>query len=336
MLNIKAEPPEVAVFARAPGDPLRLPSEGVPELAMTPVHLTALVAHPDSGASLEVRWSRCGIFDDLPCDAPLVALDAGPADELDIVPAQAILEALLESGSTGGSPISLAGTLVEDPRDIFNGFFAYVNTTVSVREASVPVDTSPLQAEKRLILYDPRLIATAIEEASLRGSQGSEVAAALGLPNLCSSTSEAHRQKLRAFLEERVPNRAPMLAPLGFDVIEGLTDTPTGALARGDLIKLRAGEVLALRPDVTFGSKETYSVIDGNCQLREFDENLSFSWFTRLGELTRHTSTDRAPVVNYTAPKELTSDGMIDRVWLVVRDGRGGSDHMFIDVELRN
>lgn len=345
VLNLRADPPEVAAFARIPGAPLPLDTIQVRDLLETPVDMSALVAHPDLDAEIEIRWLRCGALDDLPCNNRVDLGVVGP--EVEVVPAKQLLEAFSEvgRGSTSGpgsigevassSAAFAIGSLVEDPRDLFNGFFAYVNTSIRVETASIAVDTMELDAEKRIILYDPRLIATAIREAGSRGP--SSAGAALGLPNLCSTATDGQREELFKFLETRKPNGSPILAPVLVEITEGITDTPTRAIGRGEHvapIELGRGETISMRPDIAFGSKETYSVIDGNCRLTEFEEKMVFSWFTVHGTLTRHTSTDRAPVVEYTAPDD--SGILRDRVWLVLRDGRGGSDHLSFDVTFRN
>ncbi len=58
----------------------------------------------------------------------------------------------------------------------------------------------------------------------------------------------------------------------------------------------------------------------------DVNETLLFSWFTDAGEFKKQRSWDAIPENLYRAEPPDKADGQTVRIWLVVRDGRGGTD----------
>ena len=102
-------------------------------------------------------------------------------------------------------------------------------------------------------------------------------------------------------------------------------------------IELSPGERISLIPSINEDAAESYRVIDGNCDLMDFTEKPVFSWFTNLGDLDSQITRLKDPQNVYQAPEatDLESDETRVRIFVVVRDGRGGSDHQSIDLVIR-
>jgi hypothetical protein len=243
-------------------------------------------------------------------------------------------------------PLGLLADLVQDPRDLLNGFFAHVNLRMTVSRADVAVDTPALEATKRVVLYEPLVVRIAILEAR-RGAAGAQIPVVPGfnLPNLCSNVSEEQVQKIFDFLGRRTPNRAPRYTKL--EVAGRLLpiETATRSVAKGEVIEIEEGEQLVLRGRAGEEDKEVYQLIDDNCELQSLRETLAWSWFTSRGTLSPSFTTegaddgddpDAARTV-YTPPQgeDLDEVGRRARIWSVLRDGRGGSDSRVIDVVVR-
>lgn len=332
-LEIRVEPPEIPIFRLSPEDTLELDPQRPPPFDLRPIRVTALVAHPDLDARFRYDWSRCGIgFQGPPCEeAPRERLTTRTSSSFEISPVEILLRDAAEKEL---SLTELAAGLAGDPRDLLNGFYLHLDLQVTVEEAGEVVDTISLEATKRVVVFDPRLVNyTIIETAKLDPSQLPDLPG-LQLPVFCSRSTPEQISGLQAFLRERRPNESPTLSGIVIGA-RGGGDTSTRAVELGELVELDAGESLVMRADLPEEIEETYRVIDGNCELREFTERVAVSWFTNGGELSRQISTLESPVVSWRPPAEVSQRRAQYRIYAVARDGRGGSDARWFDVRYR-
>jgi hypothetical protein len=340
ILDLHADPPEIAVFRRGGSDPLAFDPKSPPPIDLTPVKLTALVAHPDLGATFLYDWIRCGAaFDSVPCDPPerqplVPDMNADLQPEVSVPIVLELFQGLMSGQDTLAA---LTATLAQDPRDLLNGLYAHVNLSVSVSTAAKAVDTARLEATKRVVIFDPRLVAFSIARAR---AMGPDALLKLGLPNLCTSVSNDALDKVLTFLKTRTPNRSPTFAGLDVAVIDPRnppprgTQTPTRALGAGEVLEVPPGAAVILHGRSNPDDAEAFQMIDANCALEKFTEELSFAWFTNSGSLSRPLTTKDNPTTEYDAPPafELKEDRTRIRIWSVLRDGRGGSDSKTMDV----
>jgi len=182
ILNIKTEPPEVPIFV-APGEEgLQLRPGMLPMPDLKPIEVTVLAAHPDLDATLQFDWIRClpGLGS-IPCEAnDRVRLAETPSETLRFSPVQLLLQELTEQGEQA----DLAGAFNADPRDLLSGLIANVNVEIKVSQAKQAVDTPLLEGKKRIVLFEPRLVAqTIIAARSIDPSQIPQIEG-IELPNL--------------------------------------------------------------------------------------------------------------------------------------------------------
>ena len=86
-----------------------------------------------------------------------------------------------------------------------------------------------------------------------------------------------------------------------------------------------------LAPSVQDGAEdwlESYRVLDARGELQERAERAFYSWYATGGDFDRQVT--RSPLRNqlWTAPREPGAN----RLWLVVRDGHGGTSACGMDV----
>lgn len=336
VLDLQVEPPEVSVFEPSGTGTVALSFDPMnpPPIAHQPVRVRALVAHPDLDASFEYDWIRCKPgLDRVPCDGSLAsALVPERSAEVSFTP----IDVLFADVSGGTKLEDLAAALAEDPRDLLNGLYAYVNLQAGVGQASVPVDTQRIQATKRIVIFDPRVVALALEQA--QALDPSQIPMGAGLPTLCAGVSDAQLSLLNGFLASREPNRTPRM--LGVSVVithvDGST-TSTITSARGSVIDLEDTDVVTLEGVPASSAAEAYGLIDANCLLQSFTERLAFSWFISAGGLSRQITTQEDTMTRYDLPRQSALAGSLvrTRVWVVLRDGRGGSSHGAVDFRIR-
>lgn len=345
VLEIRTDPPEIAVFE--PGGP---PATTLAELSrlrprVTPVKLTALVAHPDLKATFYYEWFRCApAFQRLPCPTPperQPLQDASTSSIAFISPIPTLVAELAATSSgTSSNPLSI---FTDDPRDLLNGLYAFMNLRTGVRTASITVDTLALEAVKRLVIFDPQIVRVSILEARRRAAAGLGLPQIPGvtLPNLCTTASDEQLQKIYAFLDQRTPNRAPTFAAVRYARPPASVETEGVLIEPPATLKLRSGEQIDLRGYAAPGDIERYQAIDDNCELIDLSETLSWSWFVSAGSISRRVTIEGIREVNqaqqrttYTAPLVAPNRTARARIWSVLRDGRGGSDLRVIDVEI--
>lgn len=245
VLDLQVEPPEVSVFEPSGTGTTALSFDPMnpPPIAHQPVRVRALVAHPDLAASFEYDWIRCKPgLDRVPCDGTLAsALVPERTAEMSFTPID-----VLFADVTGGTKLEdLAAALAEDPRDLLNGLYAYVNLQAGVGQASIAVDTQRIQATKRIVVFDPRVVALALEQA--RALDPSQIPMGAGLPTLCAGVSDAQLALLNGFLASREPNRTPRM--LGVSVVITHLDgsiTATITSAEGSVLDLEDTDLVTL------------------------------------------------------------------------------------------
>lgn len=345
ILEVRADPPEIAVFAPSP------PARGFADLVAlprrrSPVTLGALVVHPDLDARFQHQWYRCKPnFQALPCDSgefdPLIA--ATTASVATVSPVDLIFADSATAAGEGGFAGALA-TLASNPRDLLNGFYAYVDLRVTIDRAAVHVDTRQLDATKRVVIFDPQLVRAAILEARRGGARlGADApGGSIPLPGLCTDLTDDALQLLLEFLASRTPNRAPVYADLE---VEGPGAAPARSLSPGVPLVLHPGERVTFRAHAAPGDKERYALIDDNCQLQPLIEVLSWSWSATAGSLSSRLTTESVEdeamdssrhKTAYTAPGAAAPAAGTTRarIYSILRDGRGGSAARIIDVEV--
>jgi hypothetical protein len=97
-------------------------------------------------------------------------------------------------------------------------------------------------------------------------------------------------------------------------------------------------EIVRIRPVFTAGSIESYERLLTDVNTREVfvertDEDLAVQWFATAGELQDEVTAKKLTRTLDTAFTAPTS-GRVS-MWLVVRDGRGGSAWTFVELEVR-
>lgn len=336
VLDIRVVPPEVSVFA-PPSDLASLDLRGadgaftVPELAGTEVRFTALVAHPDLDATFTFDWTQCGAgFRATPCDSGQThRLDQQPEQTLTVSWTAQVESELLDFAT----PEQLLGLVGGDPRDLFSGLRTHINLAVAVRAASIDVDTARLEASKRVTLFDPRIAATTLLAAQLSEPGAAAALQDVDSASFCVGLQPERLDRLRTFLVERTPNAAPTYTGVDFGSGRGVV-TATTADRRDAELMVAPSE----RIDLTGhgGPAERFELIDDRCDLLAFTEELKWSWFASQGAISIPSASGPASTVTWTAPPvdQLSEPVTRVRIWSVLRDGRGGSDHFVFDLQV--
>lgn len=359
IVEVRLEPPEVPFFRDAPvgGSPEEVLAS---DFATEDVRLSVLTAHPDIDAAYQYEWFRCGRRNDegevvggygrVPCEGAEERVSIHPDDvdgelapraepSVEFSPVELLLGDLANGG---GDAVGFIGALAEDPRDLFSGLRLNFHVRAAVTDADAPVDTPTLDGRKRLVLFDPAIVALVLQAA--RAGQLGEVPMVQGIetPSLCTNASAAQYGTILDYLRRRVPNQSPDYLELEL-TREGATSTVAYDPRQGPL-ELAPGEAVLLGGRVSDESFESYRVIDDNCELVELDETMAWSWFVVDGDLSDHITSLEAErdrrdfsgyVTRYTAPTEFTGSELRTRIYSVLRDGRGGSDSLVIDVVVR-
>jgi hypothetical protein len=331
ILNIKTEPPELALFVAPKDGALELKPDALPAPDLRPLEVSVLAAHPDLDAALQFDWIRCAPgLNSIPCEGnERVRLSELPGNTLRCSPVEILLQELTEQGANS----NLASGFNSDPRELLSGLIANVNVEVKVIQAGQAVDTPVLEGKKRIVLFEPRLVAQTILTArDLDPSQIPQVEG-IELPSLCTNTGEAQILRLFDYLENRTANRNPIIERIDVGILTR-TDSSTVTLTSTTVLTVSPGQTISIEPILNEDAPEKYQVIDGNCELLDFDEDPTFSWFTNAGDFRSRRTRSEDPLNIYSAPElaELTADETKIRIFMVVRDGRGGSDHRSLDL----
>lgn len=339
VLNVVTDPPEISVIE--PGTTATTAQQLIEALRDHPneqeVTLTALLAHPDLDATFNYSWKACTpAFNSLPCEGERrVDLPVEDAEVVRFEPITTLRTLLLESDD----PAQALASITTDPRDLLNGLYAHLILRAGVKEASVAVDTLQLDAEKRLVLFDPALVRVTISEARRIGMSGMiPMVDGLQLPTLCTQATAADVEAIEAYLGTRIPNQQPHFMGIAARTRSSTVVEPV--VTEGTVV-LRRGEQLELRGIHGDADREKYKLIDDNCKLVELQETLSYSWFITAGEISApitvigNAERDELERTIYTAPSEIEGTEMRIRIYAILRDGRGGSGHDVLDVVVR-
>ncbi len=341
ILELRVDPPEVRVFEEVTLDAdLDHLASLTPRFA--PVRLSAVVAHPDLDATFDIDWIRCrgdshAGFERVPCSGEQKER-IGTGTSTVVRPIQLLLGDLLASSSGSGDAFA---ALAGDPLDLFTGLRLYLNAQATVASAAIDVDTQRLEGTKRLIVFDPTIVALVLREARRLGPGGLPVVAGVQLPTLCTNVSEEAFGRILEYLATRAPNRAPTYRTLEYLPPTG---TETVAWAPGDPpIEVGPNQQILFLPSAADGDKENYRVIDDKCALIDFTETLAWSWFSNVGEISDGITSDGKSTTigdretRWRAPSadDLEQEETRVRVWSVLRDGRGGSDSIVVDLVIR-
>lgn len=101
---------------------------------------------------------------------------------------------------------------------------------------------------------------------------------------------------------------------------------------RGTPPSVMRGQTIALRPSYDNGAwLETYRVLGPTGMIRDVEESAFFSWFATAGSLREGTTEVPIQTNEWTAPNE---PGRYP-LWLVVRDGHGGTQACAFQIDVR-
>ncbi|HKU38564.1 MAG TPA: hypothetical protein VJR89_10470 [Polyangiales bacterium] len=165
------------------------------------------------------------------------------------------------------------------------------------------------------------------------------VRTSVGLPVLVELNIEADDRELRAvkrvlLSEKTQPNANPPRPRFRFGEIDVEPDPDSVWDCRaGQALVVRRGKAVEITPATEDGQEpwvERYPVFNSRGELEERDERAFYSWFASGGEFESHVT--RAPLRNqvWTAPNQAGDE----RIWLVVRDGHGGTSACRFDVRV--
>jgi hypothetical protein len=161
----------------------------------------------------------------------------------------------------------------------------------------------------------------------------------VGLPLLVELTIQADGQELRALKrvlmsENPSPHSNPPPPHFKFGKVEVRADPESAWTCSAEApLHVEAGAEVEIAPATDDGQEtwlEKYNVIDAFGTLEERSERGYYAWFASAGRFEKHGT--RAPLRNqvWTAPSET---GRV-RLWLVVRDGHGGTSACRWDVDV--
>jgi hypothetical protein len=159
----------------------------------------------------------------------------------------------------------------------------------------------------------------------------------VGLPLLVELTIQADGKELHALKrvllsENATPHENPPPPSFKFGEFDVQADPDEAWTCRAaEPLRVEPGAEIEIAPTTEDGREpwlEKYRVIDAFGTLEERDERAYYSWYASAGHFESHTT--KAPLRNqvWTAPRETGRE----RLWLVVRDGHGGSSACRWDV----
>jgi hypothetical protein len=159
----------------------------------------------------------------------------------------------------------------------------------------------------------------------------------VGLPLLVELTIQADGQELRAvkrvlMSENPSPHTNPPPPSFKFGAVEVQADPERAwTCSAAEPLRVAPGADVEIAPATEGGREpwlERYGVIDAFGTREERSERAYYSWFASGGQFESHST--RAPLRNqvWTAPNEAGTE----RLWLVVRDGHGGTSACHWDV----
>jgi hypothetical protein len=190
-------------------------------------------------------------------------------------------------------------------------------------------------------LWANRELVGTILGRALPASTLEQIRSTVGIPLLVEARVIADGQTLRAvkrvlLSENPTPHTNPPPPQLRVDdnAIEADPEASHSCL-RADRAPIMVRPQASVRlvpatsaPDDTEGWVERYRVLNSRGELEERTERAFYSWFATAGSFERNIT--RAPLRNqvWTAPSKLGEH----RLWVVIRDGHGGSSACGFDV----
>jgi hypothetical protein len=241
---------------------------------------------------------------------------------------------------TGAIPPVTLRALVVDPRDAdreVTASWQACGTTTEHRcaeapfaldlgggTASLPVLEARLEVTRELLESVQRL-------DTLMGFGGLPITVELAVDAGDGGAEVSIKQVIaQAFLPEgTAPNENPSVPEL----LRADLVWPDDVVWPEDEVPVVApGTELAVEPRAIEGDAETYSVFRFDLQVQELDEYLSYRFFASAGAWNRAETGGPPDAITaettlasrWTAPDEAPADGAPVRLWVVVRDGRGG------------
>lgn len=273
----------------------------------------ALVVDP-RGGEVSYAWRFCPVESEIACADFDELVAAAPEAYRDVL---AQTHAITSTGDAPTFVVDVPSALVAHHLETSLLGFGAGSWPSVVLEARVAGEA--VTAEKRAVLNIRDLAAYA-----------PQFAAELGV-RICTDAESEDCTRVTP----RTPNRNPELA--GFDVIrDGNTEPLSTPLT------LSAGAELRILPRFTEASVESYEVLRTDVNTRAIfveaaNEELSVQWFCSAGELAKEvTGPKRTKGFDnlYTAPDAPPATNGRASLWLVVRDGRGGTAWTQLDVEI--
>ncbi|MEW5855566.1 MAG: hypothetical protein AB2A00_42725 [Myxococcota bacterium] len=148
-------------------------------------------------------------------------------------------------------------------------------------------------------------------------------------------------------IKRRVPNKNPTLER----VLYRLGDKLEPGFDRDDVtsggqltdfsgrVKVEAGRIVRLRPVVASDDRQPYQAFNYNLQerkveLKNFTEDMVFSWYTTSGAIDPISADDITPQPDVYYQISADTPAGPSYVWVVVRDQRGGVDWRRLDFEI--
>ncbi len=290
------------------------------------VRLTALVANPEGLPDLVVRWKACLPPADLraeisPCLDPAVLRDPslleGRNDVVDLGTGESIVVAI---------PPELQPVLqaLIDRASATPSYACTLYAELPVLAVASAGGRSRMSVQSVRLTPWREVLGTKLQEAYARNRNPGLTAIRAGAtdPDACSDGTEITRS-------------CAVASDCGGSVPCVLSGPPGGPSAPGQCADPLppAGMTVALCPRPSEGSVQVYKQCNADGTRIEYLEDLSFQWFTTAGTLKETggsslggsgnvTGTDvtfEAPAVPYT-------------LWVIVRDGRGGTGWIRRDV----
>ena len=198
-----------------------------------------------------------------------------------------------------------------------------------------------------VIRVPPAAVQSALGSDKLAGFGGIRLQLQIGIEDGDPAGVQSASKTIVYSRKDHVPNHVPLLDGLGLT-----TDTVSdGTLAPGSPLKLKRGVTRGLRPiphacpepppgsDPCIPASEHYDTVDLKGNKLSLTEQLTYSFFVTKGaEVTRESADE--PVKGIAPPDGLTQITLTStgagpgKLWVVVRDGRGGESWLVFDWQL--
>lgn len=235
---------------------------------------------------------------------------------------------------TGAIPEVTLRALVVDPRQVdreVTTSWQACGTTTGHRCAEAPYSLDLGGGAASLPVLEARLVVTrdlleSVQQLdTLRGFGGLPITVELAVEAGDAGAEISIKQVIAQALlpTGTAPNANPSVPALLRDDV---------AWPEDEVPAVAPGTELVVEPLALEGDAETYSVYRFDLQVEELHEYLAYRFFATDGSWNRGEtggppdaiSTETTLASRWTAPDEPPADGAAVRLWVVVRDGRGG------------